>query len=239
MNNIDTKVPLIVGDNNFQTIALHSRWFRPSHSSFIIPRFGLVSEYVTDTCERCAVRHPLGVWNLQHHEVRTLHSGLPSVRSLQKSKNKRSSSVSKLPSSPPRPVSWKTSQRGRAAGKKSFRLVRRLNSLAFWMGLENRPDQRGTSLERWTHRSFTGVWTCHIYCAEQTGSSPRRLAVSREGSCAKCCQPIACLHSCTWHTAWTRSGSGCNHFGEESDTEGWFDPPFSGLSELSCKLEKK
>lgn len=36
IDNIDTRVPLPVGDNNFQTIALHSSWFRPSHSGFII-----------------------------------------------------------------------------------------------------------------------------------------------------------------------------------------------------------
>lgn len=67
-----------------------------------------------------------------------------------------------------------------------FVLVKRLNSLAFHTGLENRSDQIGTSLKGETGR-FTGVWTCRIYCAGQTGSSPHRLAVSHGESCAKCC----------------------------------------------------
>lgn len=184
MKNIDIKVPLIVVDNNCQTVALHSRWFR---------LFAFSVQLGFQICYR-HVRKLLGSsssWCVKlaapWSEDLTFRPSL--VWSLQKVQSK-SSSISKLPSSTPPPC-WKTSQRGRVAKKKekkrkSFRLVKRLNSLAFHIGLENRSDQIGTSLKGETG-CFTGVWTCRIYCAGQTGSSPHRLAVSHGESCAKCC----------------------------------------------------
>lgn len=147
MNNIDTKVPLIVEDNNFQTIALHSRWFRPLHSSFIIPHSGLVSKYVTDACERCTVHHPLGVWNWQHHEVRTLHSGLLQSGPYKKVKSK-SSSISKLPSSPPPPC-WETSQRGRMA-EKVLSFGEKVKQSCISDGLRKQIRSERDKFERWT-----------------------------------------------------------------------------------------